>query len=104
MTFYLTDAFGSATPQATLTQKWQQHVAATYHPEGSVQGSALCTHVSPDPASQKAMIGAIDQRGQGEQGAGRQRQVEQLNTSPTKGPADRTAGPVDFSDPRSTSH
>jgi hypothetical protein len=59
MTFYLTEAFGSATPQATLTQKWQQHVTATYHPDGSVQGSALCTHVSPDPASQKAVIGAI---------------------------------------------
>ncbi len=59
MTFYLTDAFGSTTPQATITQKWQQHVTATYHPEGSVQGSALCSHVSPDPASQKAVIGAI---------------------------------------------
>ena len=59
MTFYLTDAFSSATPQATITQKWQQHVTATYHPGGSVQGSALCSHVSPDPASQKAVIGAI---------------------------------------------
>jgi hypothetical protein len=59
MTFYLTDAFSSTTPQATITQKWQQHVTATYHPDGSVQGSALCSHVSPDPASQKAVIGAI---------------------------------------------
>lgn len=59
MTFYLTDAFSSNTPQATITQKWQQHVTATYHPEGSVQGSALCSHVSPDPASQKSVIGAI---------------------------------------------
>ena len=59
MTFYLTDAFSSTTPQATITQTWQQHVTATYHPDGSVQGSALCSHVSPDPASQKAVIGAI---------------------------------------------
>jgi hypothetical protein len=59
MTFYVTDAFGSATPLQTLTQKWQQHVTATYHPEGSVQGSAHCSHLSPDPKSQQAMIGAI---------------------------------------------
>ena len=59
MTFYLTDAFGSTTPLTTLTQKWQQHVTSAYHPEGSVQGSALCSHISPDPKSQQTVIGAI---------------------------------------------
>jgi hypothetical protein len=59
MTFYLTDAFASATPMATLTHKWQQHVTAAYHPDGSVQGSALCSRLTPDPQSQKTVIGAI---------------------------------------------
>ena len=59
MTFYLTDAFASATPQATINQKWQQHVTGAYHPEGSVQGSAFCSRLSPDPQAQKAVMGAV---------------------------------------------
>ena len=38
MTYYLTEVFSSATPQLTLNQAWQKHLADTYHPANQAQG------------------------------------------------------------------
>jgi hypothetical protein len=56
-TYYLTEAFRSATPFVTINQAWRDHIVEAYQAEGQTRGQ--CTRAVPNPAGQQTLLNAI---------------------------------------------